>query len=511
MSSINRIRKKTPGYSQTDLECALKDIRERGHGIRETCKKYNIPRSTVQDRVSGKRMDILKHPGPEPVLGTFMEKQVVQWITKIAKCGFPVKKQELLDTVQKILKDSQRPNPFKDDRPGQTWYSGFLKRNPEISVRAAESINKARSRITEEHIRQWFRELESFLSESGQSDILNHPERIFNADESCFSLCPKTGKVLGPRGFRNLYQINSGNEKDNLTVLVNFNANGQMCPPVVVFPYLRPPKAITDSMPREWTLGRSESGWMRNEIFFEYIVNDFNTWVENNNIQKPILLLVDGHKSHMSLVLSSMCEQLGIILYALPPNTTHILQPADVSVFAPLKANWRKEVRMFLSKAENLNSSVTKTNFCKLFKNIIEDSQMENCIKQGFRKCGLFPFDPEAVDYTKCVQSTMERFNNPRDCEQTGITNQDLVSTRKVIRHLRPVLRKKNVDIKLILREVKKLRRTETTQSEILYETGSEDRSNSTVRLLTSLKDSVTNSINVNPATSTSTPHSINK
>ncbi|CAK1588131.1 unnamed protein product, partial [Parnassius mnemosyne] len=492
MSSKNRNRIKTLAYSQTDLESALKDIRERGYGIRETCKKYNIPRSTVQDRLSGKRTDKLNNPGPEPVLGISMEKEVVQWIIKIAKCGFPVKKQELLDTVQKILKDYQRPNPFKDDRPGQTWYSGFLKRNPEISVRAAESINKARARVTEEHIRQWFRELQTFLSESGQSDILTQPDRIFNADESGFSLCPKTGKVLGPKGFRNLYQVNSGNEKDNLTVLINFNA-------------------VTESMPPEWILGRSESGWMRSEIFFEYIVNDFNTWVENNKIQKPILLLVDGHKSHMSLVLSSMCEQLGIILYALPPNTTHILQPADVSVFAPLKVNWRKEVRKFLSKPDNLNASVTKTNFCQLFKNIIEDSQMDICIKNGFRKCGLFPFDPNAVDYTKCVQSTMERLNNSRNCEQTGITNQDLVSTRKVIRHLGPVLRKKNVDINFILREVKKLRKTEPRQSEVLYETGSEDRSNSTVRLSTSLLiDSETNLSKANPATITSMPHTVN-
>lgn len=80
--------------------------------------------------------------------------------------------------------------------------------------------------MTEESIRQWFEGLKTFLSESGQSDILEHPERIFNSDESGFSLCPKTGKVLGPN--RNLYQMKAGNEKDNLTVLVTFNASGQM-------------------------------------------------------------------------------------------------------------------------------------------------------------------------------------------------------------------------------------------------------------------------------------------
>lgn len=142
-------------------------------------------------------------------------------------------------------------------------------------------------------------------------------------------------------------------------------------------------------MPPDWTLGRSESGWMKDEVFFEYVVNDFNAWVEKNNIQKPIPLLVDGHKSHMSLVLSSMCEELKIILYALPPNTTHMLQPADVSDFAPLKADWRKVVRVFLSKLENVNFCVTKTNVCQLFKEIIENPHMKTYIINGFRSFPL--------------------------------------------------------------------------------------------------------------------------
>lgn len=342
MSSKKQKQKIT--YTPESLQQALKEIREGQIPIREASRKFGIPRCTIQDRLSGRRTDELKKQGPEPVLGQEGEKKIVEWLINIAKCGFPVKKQELLDTVQKILKDLNKPNPFKDDRPGQTWYLNFLKRHPKISVRSAEGINKARARVTEESIRLWFRELEAFLAQEGKLDILDDPTRIFNGDESGFSLCPKTGKVLGPKGYRNLYQIEPGNEKDNLTVLVTFNATGEVCPPLVVFPYVRPPKSITDSMPEHWSLGRTESGWMNGDVFFEYITNDFNNWIIQNKIMKPVLLLVDGHKSHMSLILSSICEELGIILYALPPNTTHKLQPADVSVFAPLKAQWKSHV-----------------------------------------------------------------------------------------------------------------------------------------------------------------------
>lgn len=97
---------------------------------------------------------------------------------------------------------------------------------------------------------------------------MNTQKEHFNGDESDFSLCPITGKVLGARGFRNLYQVKAGSEKENLTVLVTFNARGDLCPPLIVFLYICPPKSVTDSMPEHWSLGRSDTGWMKGEVFF---------------------------------------------------------------------------------------------------------------------------------------------------------------------------------------------------------------------------------------------------
>ncbi|KAJ8965729.1 hypothetical protein NQ314_003935 [Rhamnusium bicolor] len=120
-------------------------------------------------------------------------------------------------------------------------------------------------------------------------------------------------------------------------------------------------------MPPTWIFGKSDKGWMTGETFFEYIANDFNKWLIQEGIPKPVIVFIDGHKSHMSLSLSEFCDANGIILYALPPNTTHMLQPVDVSVFRPLKQEWRTTVRRWLNKHENVNSSVTKFNFCTLF------------------------------------------------------------------------------------------------------------------------------------------------
>lgn len=215
--------------------------------------------------------------------------------------------------------------PFKDGRPGQKWYFSFMRRHPEISLRIPESLDKSRARLTEELIKSWFRELEIYVESKGTVYILSCPTRIFNGDERGFSLCLKSGKVLGLRGYRNLLEVKKGNEKDNITVLVTFSADGTLCPPCVVYPYVKPPRAIAESMPLDWILGKSESGWMRSDIFFEYVANGLKNLILGQNIENPVLFFVDGHRSHMSIDLSQFCDDNGIILYALPPNATHLM------------------------------------------------------------------------------------------------------------------------------------------------------------------------------------------
>nr|CAI5836918.1 unnamed protein product [Callosobruchus analis] len=78
---------------------------------------------------------------------------------------------------------------------------------------------------------------------------------------------------------------------------------------------------------------------MKADIFFDYIVKGLSKWVDDQNIQKPVLVFVDGHKSHLTMRLSEYCDQHGIILYALPPNATHMIQPADESEVTILNVN----------------------------------------------------------------------------------------------------------------------------------------------------------------------------
>ena len=65
---------------------------------------------------------------------------------------------------------------------------------------------------------------------------------------------------------------------------------------------------------------------------------------------RPVVLLVDRHDSHLNLELFQLAEKNGIYLCSLLQNATHLVQPADVGLFGPMKKSWYKAVRLLLMK-----------------------------------------------------------------------------------------------------------------------------------------------------------------
>ncbi len=77
------------------------------------------------------------------------------------------------------------------------------------------------------------------------------------------------------------------------------------------------------------------------------------------------MLIVDGHGSHITTDAIAYCIQRKIILLCLPPHTTHLLQPLDVDVFAPLATAYKARVQ----QATRLEGeySIDKVDFIELY------------------------------------------------------------------------------------------------------------------------------------------------
>ncbi|KAF2900640.1 hypothetical protein ILUMI_05553 [Ignelater luminosus] len=144
-------------------------------------------------------------------------------------------------------------------------------------------------------------------------------------------------------------------------------------------------------------VGRSDSGWITSAVFYEDICNHFLPYLKSHNIQKPVIAFVDGHRSHLTKEVNQLRDKIGVILISLLPNTTHIRQPADVSMFRPLKAGWVSEVRNW--KFENFPKDVTRSTFGTILKFVFDKLTSEKTIRNGFRKIGLYPFNKNNVDY----------------------------------------------------------------------------------------------------------------
>ena len=367
-----------------------------GISFRNASRTFGIPLGTLHRKKKNPECVETKK-GPTPVLSLKEEIDIVEWITLRAERGYPVTKSDLLDGVQYYLKHIKKPNPFTEDRPGRHWYEAFVKRHPGIVTRTAQHLSTSRASVTEENLRNWFSEQKDYLEKKNLLDI--DASRVFNCDETNIQLCPKPEKVLATKGARSVYKVVDANEKESLTVLFMFAADGTQAPPMVMYKYAeRIPKKVSQNCPSGWGIGVSDTGWMTTESFYEYITNVFYFWLVKNKVQFPVIIYLDGHSSHISVPLASFCREKGIELISLFPNATHIMQPLDISFFHPFKETWKKTVPRW--KIQNNVSRVTKELFPAVLKECLDSFVgQKKAVVSGFRASGLLPFDCDAIDY----------------------------------------------------------------------------------------------------------------
>ena len=65
---------------------------------------------------------------------------------------------------------------------------------------------------------------------------------------------------------------------------------------------------------------------------------------------RPVLLIEDGHASHISIELIELARANDIYLLCLPAHTTHILQPLDTGVFKSFKTCFSKACHRYIAK-----------------------------------------------------------------------------------------------------------------------------------------------------------------
>ncbi|KAK9681229.1 DDE superfamily endonuclease [Popillia japonica] len=164
--------------------------------------------------------------------------------------------------------------------------------------------------------------------------------------------------------------------------MFTFSADGETCVPMVIYPYQRVPEKIVKSINPKWSVGRS--GWMTSETFYQYIANVLYPHLVEKNTKFPVILFLDGHKSHLNYQLSLLCSELQVEIISLYPNATRILQPCDVAVFRPLKETWRQCVRQW--EEEHPDEILNKVMFAPLLEKAVNVGVKRNTLFNGFKE-----------------------------------------------------------------------------------------------------------------------------
>ena len=424
-------------YTQESLEHAIALVRGNRITKKGASAAFGIPWSTFRDKLSGRRS--LKYE-PQTILPVKDEKKLAAWLQELCKRGFGYTRKDLQDLVKTILDKQGRVTLFKNNRPGKGWIKAFFKRHPYLSERKAQALGKERAVVTREALQAWYDDMKEYVDKQDPT-LLASPNRIFNADESGFSLCPKTKKVISLSGTKHVYSLTSPS-RQQVTMLACISATGQYLPPCLIFPYKRDPPFNALEGFEEAYFTKSDNGWINEGIFLSFLRDIFIPHVEKEQIKKPVILYVDGHTSHKSLEVSEMCSQNGIILYCLKAHASHLIQPLDQAVFSPMKAAWQEAVRKHINKT---TEAVTLRTFARVLKDAWVSTTKPATAISGFISSGLFPYNPLKVLESDKLKPS-ETFKIQSSAVEAKAVNKDRLTQLKELLSLSITLGKERVD-----------------------------------------------------------------
>ena len=362
-------------WDEVSMANAVEAVR-RGETVRRAAELYNVPRSTLSDKVLSK-VPLKARSGPPSYLNTEEEEELTSFLLEMAKIGYAHTRKQVIALVQQI-----------STVVSSGWWERYIKRHPQIALRVAVPLSMARAMASDrEVLDRYFNMLEDCLQ---SNRILDKPARIFNCDETGVPLNPKSLKVIDKVGSKNPSYLSSGC-KSQITVMACTCAAGYAIPSLIIFDRLTLNEAMTKGEVPGTIYGLSHNGWITREIFRQW----FNHFVLSIPSARPIILMLDGHSAHYCPETISMAAEQQIILCALPPHTTHITQPLDRGCFAPLKVAWRDICHRF--SARHPGRTVSRFDFCELFaKAWFKAFTMPNIIN-SFEATGICPFNRHAI------------------------------------------------------------------------------------------------------------------
>lgn len=407
------VRKSNRGASYTPqtLKIAVEQIKAKTLTVKAASEIYKIPSTTLKDHVKGRRGEKSSTFGRSQDLSAEAEKKIAAALCAMEKWGFGLSRIEVLDLVGQYVTANQIKTQFKNGRPSKDWFINFRKRH-KLSIKKPQSVEIARKKMLDPFIIQdYFKLLKGVLDDLGLHD---KPNQIFNLDESSFCVDPSKTKVVGKIGVPSTRTV-SGPGRENTTALFACSAAGLKLPPLLIF---KGKSVWSEWVPAKGTdfpntsYAATKKGWMESDVFVNYIKR---TFIPNIGTERPILLIYDGHSTHITFEVIELAMQEKITILKLPPHSSHLLQPLDLAVFRSIKCAWDAK----LVKWQRLHPGlkIPKKEFSQLLGQVWLEAKPD-ILTNGFKKAGIYPFDDKVIREESYDPGSLDRWKKAQ--EQTA-------------------------------------------------------------------------------------------
>ena len=367
-------------YSEEDVILALKQVAN-GVSERQASVNTGVPRTTIQSRKYGHTSH---QTAAEPLqkLSSVQEKRLTEWILTQESLGLGPTHLQIRQFAERILAIREDSKPL-----GKRWFQGFLRRNPILRTKKQFRVDTARvNGATTAIIRAWFQKLA--LPEIRAIK----PENRWNMDEAGIMEGQGLNALVVGSTSRRIAQKKQPGSRAWTSFIECISAIGKALDPLVIF---KGKSCQQQWFPIEldqysgWKFTATQNGWTTDATALEWLTKVFIPQTTPQNPQEPRLLIFDGHGSHETTEFMYTCFQHNIYLLFLPPHTSHVLQPLDLSVFSPLKSTYRKELGYLTLLTD---STVTgKRNFLQCYQKARKMALTSHNIKSGWNASGLWP------------------------------------------------------------------------------------------------------------------------
>lgn len=379
--------------SETLLRRAADAVIKEGKPVKTVARELEICHMTLHRFVTKLKAGKVPTIGYKPrlVFTLEQEKELANYILKCSSIYFGLLPGEVrklaYECAVKFSLENIPPSWHKNRETGADWFTGFMKRNPVLSIRTPEATSAGRASAFNRH------NVSEFFSKLGEI-LLKHkltPSRIWNLDETGVTTVLKPKKIVAQKGTKQVGAIVSAERGTLVTVELAASAAGNTIPPMFVFPRLKYKDLFLRDGPPESVGAGNSSGWMTATEFLTYM--DHFIKFTKPTPEEPVLLLLDNHSSHIDINVVEKAKANSIIMLSFPPHCTHMLQPLDVGINGPFKTYCAKAQDNWLRN--NPGKTLSIYEIPGIVKTAWPLAATPTNIMNAFKKTGICPYNPQ--------------------------------------------------------------------------------------------------------------------